>query len=159
MILRDATADDAVALAAFNVGGPPSTWLDEVTEIVSGLISWQHDHDHQALDRRVIVADIDGQIVAVGAHERIEHDTLGPLPAHRYVMVIAVQPDHRRTGVGSILLESVLAEMQHDGVATASWLVHPANLTSIAFSQATFPDADETYPADDRPYARFTLRL
>jgi len=76
VILRDATADDAVALAAFDVGGPPTAWLDEVTEIVSGLISWQHDHEHQQLDRRVIVAD-----------------------------------------------------------------------------------ADEAYPADDRPYARFTLRL
>ncbi len=98
MILRVATAHDAVTLATFNGGGPPSAWLDEVTEIVSRLVSWQHDHDHQALDRRVIVADIDGQIVAVGAHERIEHDTLGPLPAHRYVMVTAVHADHRRAG-------------------------------------------------------------
>ena len=60
MILRDATADDAVALAAFDVGGPPSAWLDEVTEILSGLVSRQHDHDHEALDRRVIVAEADG---------------------------------------------------------------------------------------------------
>ena len=97
MILRDATADDAVALAAFDVGGPPTAWLDEVTEIVNGLISWQHDHEHQELDRRVIVAEARGEIVAVGAHERIEHDTLGPLREHCYVMVIAVRADHRRT--------------------------------------------------------------
>jgi len=159
VILRDATADDAFALVAFDIGGPPTAWLDEVIEIVNGLISWQHDHEHQELDRRVIVAEAGGEIVAVGAHERIEHDSLGPLREHRYVMVVAVRAGYRRTGVASVLLESILAEMQHDGVTTASWLVHPANLASIAFSRTAFPDADEAYPADDRPYARFTLRL
>ncbi len=159
MILRDATAADAGALESFDLGGQPSVWLDEVAEIVAGLARWQHDEDHRDLDRRVIVAEVDGAIVAVTAHERLEHDTLGPLAEHRYVMVVAVRASHRRSGVGTTLLESVLAEMQHEGVLTASWLVHPANLASAAFSRTGFPEADETYPPDDRPYARFTLRL
>ena len=74
-------------------------------------------------------------------------------------MVVAVRASHRRSGVGTTLLESVLAEMQREGVLTASWLVHPANLASAAFSRTGFPEADETYPPDDRPYARLTLRL
>ncbi len=74
-------------------------------------------------------------------------------------MVVAVRVDHRRSGIGTVLLESMLAEMQRDGVRIASWLVHPANLASAAFSRTGFPVADETYPPDDRPYARFTLRL
>ena len=159
MILRDATADDAAALESFDLGGEPSVWLDEVAEIVSGLLGWQHDEDSANLDRRVIVAEVDGAIVAVTAHERVESETLGALPEHRYVMVLAVRADHRRSGVGTVLLESALAEMQRDNVRTASWLVHPANLASAMFSNATFPDADMTYPAEDRPYARFTLRL
>lgn len=159
MILRDATAADAAALESFDLGGQPSAWLDEVAEIVAGLVAWQHDDDLSDLDRRVIVADVDGAIVAVTAHERLEHDTLGPLVEHRYVMVVAVRADHRRSGVGTALLESVLAEMQREGVLTASWLVHPGNLASAAFSRTGFPEADESYPPDDRPYARFTLRL
>ena len=159
MILRDATAADAAALESFDLGGQPSAWLDEVAEIVAGLVAWQHDDDLSDLDRRVIVADVDGAIVAVTAHERLEHDTLGPLVEHRYVMVVAVRADHRRSGAGTALLESVLAEMQREGVLTASWLVHPGNLASAAFSRTGFPEADESYPPDDRPYARFTLRL
>jgi GNAT superfamily N-acetyltransferase len=38
------------------------------------------------------------------------------------VMVVAVRVDHRRSGIGTVLLESVLAEMQRQGVLTASWL-------------------------------------
>ena len=159
MILRDATAADAGALESFDLGEQPSVWLDEVAEIVAGLVRWQRDEDHTELDRRVIVAEVDGAIVAVTAHERVQHDTLGPLADHRYVMVVAVRVDHRRSGIGTVLLESVLAEMQRQGVLTASWLVHPANLASAAFSRTGFPDADETYPPEDRPYARFTLRL
>lgn len=77
MILRDATAADAAALKSFDLGGQPSAWLDEVAEIVAGLVAWQHDDDLGDLDRRVIVAEVDGAIVAVTAHERLEHDTLG----------------------------------------------------------------------------------
>lgn len=159
MILRDATAADAAALESFELGGPPSAWLDEVAEIVSGLVAWQYDVDHAALDRRVIVAEADGAIVAVTAHERVEHEMLGPLAEHRYAMVVAVRADHRRTGVGTVLFESTLAEMQRDGVRTVNWLVHPGNLASVAFTRTTFPEADETYPPEDKPYARFTLRL
>ena len=144
MILRDATAADAAALRTFDLGGQPSAWLDEVAEIVAGLVAWQHDDDLSDLDRRVIVADVDGAIVAVTAHERLEHDTLGPVVEHRYVMVVAVRADHRRSGVGTALLESVLAEMQREGVLTASWLVHPGNLASAAFSRTGFPEAAES---------------
>ena len=56
MILRDATAADAAALESFDLGGEPSVWLDEVAEIVSGLLGWQHDEDSANLDRRVASA-------------------------------------------------------------------------------------------------------
>jgi GNAT superfamily N-acetyltransferase len=159
VILRIATAADAAALESFDLGGPESEWLGEVIEIVGGLLRWQRDEDRLELDRRVIVAEVDGAVAAVAAHERVAHDRLGPLADHRYVMVLAVRADHRRTGIGVHLLESVLSEMQRAAVLTVSWLVHPANLGSAAFSRTCFPDADETYPPDDRPYARFTLRL
>jgi len=159
VIVRDLTPADSAALDSFDLGGQPSAWLDEGAEIVAGLARWRDDAEHAALDRCVAVAELDSGIVAVAAHERIEHETLGPLAEHRYVMVVAVRADHRRGGIATALLESILAEMQLDGVRSASWLAHPANLGSVAFSRTSFPDADETYPPDDRPYARFSLRL
>jgi hypothetical protein len=38
-------------------------------------------------------------------------------------------------------------------------VVHPTNRASIEFSSRTFPMADETSPADSKPYLRFLLRL
>ena len=72
MILRDASSDDEEALQRLDVGGPPSPWLDEVSEIVSGLVAWRDDDQRRYLDRRVIVAVEGDEIVAVAVHERID---------------------------------------------------------------------------------------
>jgi N-acetylglutamate synthase-like GNAT family acetyltransferase len=159
VILRHATTDDEPALESFDLGDTRSPWLDEVAEIVSGLIGWRDDAEHHPLDRQVVIAETEGEIVAVAAHERVEHERLGPVTEHRYLMVVAVRADHRRSGIARVLTESVLAEMQRDGVRTVRWLVHPGNLASIAFSRVVFAEADETYPSEDRPYASFLLGL
>ena len=159
MILRNARSDDETRLESFDLGVDRSPWLEEVAEIVSGLVAWRDDAEHLPLDRQVVIADDDGEIVAVAAHERVAHERLGPLSEHRYLMVVAVRADHRRSGIARVLTESVFTEMQRDGVRTVGWLIHPANLASIAFSQAVFAEADETYPPEDRPYARFVVNL
>ena len=46
-----------------------------------------------------------------------------------------------------------------DGVRLVHWLVYPTNLASIAFSRTVFPEAHETYPPEDKPYASFVLSL
>lgn len=74
-------------------------------------------------------------------------------------MVIAVRHDQRRGGIAKALAESIIAEMQHDVVRLVHWLVYPTNLASIAFSRTVFPEADETYPPEDKPYASFVLSL
>ena len=56
-------------------------------------------------------------------------------------------------------MESVIADMHQDDVRYVHWLVYPANLESIAFSRSVFPDAEKSYPPEDRPYARFVLSL
>lgn len=106
-----------------------------------------------------MVAEHGGQIVAVAAHERIEHERAGVLAAHRYLMVVAVRQDRQRTGLARLLAEAVIAEMQVDGVQSVSWLTHPANAASLAFSRTVFPDADESSPPEDDPYVRFVLGL
>jgi N-acetylglutamate synthase-like GNAT family acetyltransferase len=159
VILRDATSDDEPALESFDLGDIRSPWLDEVAEIVSGLVGWREDVEQTPFDRRVVVADDEGEIVAVAAHHRVEHERLGPLAEHRYLMVVAVRADQQLSGIARVLTESLLAEMQRNGVRTVGWLVHPANFGSIAFSRSVFAEADETYPPEDRPYARFVLDL
>jgi N-acetylglutamate synthase-like GNAT family acetyltransferase len=159
VILRDATGGDESTLASFDVGGAGSPWLDEVAEIVTGLIAWQRDPDQLGFDRRIVVAEVDGEVVAVAAHERVDHELLGPLSEHRYLMVVAVRADCRRTGAARVLAESLFADMQRDGVRTVRWLVHPRNFASIAFSRSVFPEADETVPPEDRPYVSFVLSL
>jgi len=73
VILRDAIASDDVSLASFGPGsGAP--WLDEVVEIVDGLIAWRDDPVERSFDRRLVVADDGGRIVAVAVHERVEHE-------------------------------------------------------------------------------------
>lgn len=53
VILRDATATDHAELASFDPGsGTP--WLDEVVEIVDGLIAWRDDPAERAFDRFVL---------------------------------------------------------------------------------------------------------
>jgi hypothetical protein len=68
VILREATADDGSALESFDLGDTSSPWLAEVAEIVSGLLAWQRDKETVDLDRRVVVAELDDEIVAVAAH-------------------------------------------------------------------------------------------
>ena len=84
MTLRDATSADEAALRAFDLGPARSRWTDEVAEILDGLLAWRDSQSEAGFDRRVIVADDAGSLVAVAAHERIEHSRLGPLPDHRY---------------------------------------------------------------------------
>ena len=74
-------------------------------------------------------------------------------------MVVAVRHDHRRSGLARVLAESTFSEMQADGVRTVSWLVHPRNRASMSFSRTVFPEADETYPPEDKPYVSSLLRL
>jgi predicted N-acetyltransferase YhbS len=159
VILREATSEDEPAFESFDLGAARSPWLDEVAEIVAGLVSWRDDPDHRNLDRQVVVAEVGGEIMAVAAHERVEHERFGPLAEHRYLMVVAVRADYRRSGTARTLTESVFVAMQTDGVRTVRWLVHPRTYPSIAFSRSAFPEADETYPPEDRPYAAFLLAL
>ena len=62
-------------------------------------------------------------------------------------------------GYATAIIETVLDAFRNEGVRTVDWLVHPRNLTSIAFSSRTFPTADETNPPEEQPYVRFLLHL
>ena len=159
VILRDATADDEAALGSLDLGTAASSWFEEVSEIVAGLLAWRDDRASQRLARQVVVAEIEDEVVAVAAHECVEHERVGPLADHRYLMVVAVRADHQRGGVARMLTESLFAAMQSSGAQTVQWLVHPENLASTGFSRSVFPEADETYPPEDRPYIKFVLAL
>lgn len=160
VILREATDADAEVIENVDLGGASTPSLDEVREILTGLMRWQGDIDRAVLDRRVVVADVDGQIAAVAAYENaINERTSEPYAGYRYLMVVAVDAGRRRSGIARVLLESLFTDLALDGVTTVSWLVAPDNRESVAFSYNVFPEADETQGPDDRPYLRFTLSL
>ncbi len=159
MILRHATLADSPLLEEFDLGGDASPWLDEVREIVGGLVAWRNDTAQAHVDRRVVVGEEAGEIVAVAADECLVDESERVLAEHRYLMVVAVRADRRRSGAARLVTESLFAMMQSEGTRTVRWLVHPSNLGSVAFSRSVFPEADETYPPEDRPYAAFSLTL
>lgn len=159
MIFRTAEPEDQTTLSALAVGDTTSPWLSEVAEIVGGLIAWRDDPEAVDEGRVVVVAEDGGELVAVAAHVALVDDEGRTWAAHRYLMDTAVRVDHQRTGVGKMLIESVLADLAERGARTVEWLVDPANTPSIWFSRTNFPEADESNPPEDRPYTLFVLAL
>lgn len=159
MILRHATLADASALEEFDLGGNAAPWLDEVREIVAGLVAWRNDIAQPHLRRRVLVGEKHGAIVAVTADECLEDEHGRVLAEHRYLMVVAVRADYRRSGTARLVTESLFAMIQAESTRSVRWLVHPSNSAAVAFSREVFPEAEETYPPEDRPYAAFSLAL
>ena len=159
MIFRHADNQDAAALTTFHVGDVTSPWLAEVAEIVVGLLAWRDDDPAPEEGREVIVADDDGEVVAVAAHTAVVTDEGRTWQLNRYLIVVAVRADRQRSGIAQALVESLLVDLADRGVRTVEWLVHPANGPSIGFSRSLFPEADETSPPEDKPYLRFVVRL
>ena len=61
MIVRHATLADAFVLEEFDLDGDASPWLDEVREIVGGLVAWRNDTAQAHVDRRVVVGEEAGE--------------------------------------------------------------------------------------------------
>ena len=74
-------------------------------------------------------------------------------------MIAAIRHDHQRTGLGQLLIDSILNDLQQQGTQTIRWLVHPDNQPSIRFSRTAYPETDETQPPEDHPYIAFTITL
>ena len=91
MILRHATLADSPFLEEFDLRGHGSPWLDEVCEIVGGLVAWRDEI-------RRVVGEEAGEIVTVTADECLKDETGRVLAEHRYLMVVAVRADRRRSG-------------------------------------------------------------
>lgn len=77
VIICDATTHDASTFETFALADSGSRWMDEVTEILAGLLRWRDDPAQRALDRQAVVLEVDGRVVAVAAHERVEHERVG----------------------------------------------------------------------------------
>jgi hypothetical protein len=90
VIIRHARDSDAEQLERFDVGRS-SPWLDEVAEIVGGLLAWRSDPDAARRDRQVIVAVVGSRVVGVTANERLSSSGGQIWNDHRYVMVTAVR--------------------------------------------------------------------
>jgi ribosomal protein S18 acetylase RimI-like enzyme len=157
--LRQITEADFEELNSFDLGPSDDHWLNEVAEIVGTLTVWQADRVRAAFQRRAVALLLDDKIIAVAAHE--ERETMGGSidSKNRYLMVVAVRSDYRRVGLAELVMRSVFADLAVGGTQSIQWLAHPRNSQSIALSRNKFPEADETYPPEDKPYVSFTLWL
>ena len=125
VIIRHARDSDAEQFESFDLGDS-GLWLDEVAEIVAGLVAWRSDPHAEQRDRQVIVAVTDSRIVGVTAHERLARSGGRVWNDHRYLMVTAVRGDEQRTGLARLLDESVLADLGSRGcesVESSGWCI------------------------------------
>ena len=146
--LRPATGADRAALAAFRCARPSASFEREVEEFFGDALTWR---DHPEGDGRdVLVLDEDGEITAAVAYEDDDDDI--------FVNALAVRSDCQGAGRGTQVLLSTLADLtERRSPSVVTWLVHPANFASHAMSEAV--GAEATYPAEDRPYARFAIQI
>ena len=116
------------------------------------LCTWCRD-----LDRRVIVADVNGEIVAVAANERTEHPQQGSLADVRYLMVFAVRHDQRRGRHAKVLAESVIAGCNAKGSPYV-----PTDLSTrptLHRSSSAAPSSPRQTKHTFKPYASLMLSL
>jgi ribosomal protein S18 acetylase RimI-like enzyme len=157
--LRSAQLDDVAAIAHLDLGAAHDPWLNEVREILSGVVSWSRSPLDQELDRQVVVVCEGDLLVGVVAHELIQDRDHRVRRHERYVMVAAIAARHQRNGLATAMLNSVFNNMATTDTRWVTWLVHPGNRNALRFSRKSFPDADETSPVVDDPYVAFTLQL
>ncbi len=96
MTIRDAVISDAPALHRLNCGSMGYDYPEEKTAAqLEKLLNSGRD--------KILVAETDGQVV--GYLHLVDYDLLyaGPM---KNIMGIAVDPEHRRMGIGRALLEA-----------------------------------------------------
>ena len=146
--LRPAEEADRSELENFTCADPALPFQVEVQEFVRHLLDWRADP--AGIAREVVVFEDAGHIVGVVSYEDDEGDC--------FVNAAAIRSDRQGEGLGRLLLGSVLVDLQeHSSYEVATWLVHPANFASHAVSRAL--GAEDTYPPEDRPLARYVISL
>lgn len=104
MIVRPARAIDVYQFAYFDTPDA-EPHVVEVEQWVRQLAwAWFRDPVEDE-DRRLLVGDEGGEVVAISAHALVA-------PAARYLMIVAVQHDHRGQGLGRTLFERTTEEMR-----------------------------------------------
>lgn len=72
MLIRPARESDAEAFVGYE-HPRRGVWIDEVVEIVHGLLAWRVSALAAEHDRQVLVLEADGAVVAVCAHEATDN--------------------------------------------------------------------------------------
>lgn len=156
--LRDATPDDALAIATVRVAGWRTAYLglvpqemldalDPDDEAVRRRERWgeRHAHPHDA----ELVAEVDGDVVgwAVAGRSRDEGHAGGELYG------LYVLPEHWSTGVGHLLLTEVETRLRSFGYAVAHLWVLDGNERAAGFYERHGWAEDGGVQRDERgPY-------
>ena len=112
MLIRQGTVADLPGVHALLLA-----WEQE--EITYGLVASDLSHLHDRLNEFFRVAEVDGQLVGMVAASEHVSDGLAVIPAgERYLEVddLYVCPEWRSQGIGRVLLDTVLARAEQDGI-------------------------------------------
>lgn len=134
MDVRQATANDAPAIRRV----AERSWEHDYPEIMSretisdGVEQWYDvDQIRTELDREdteILVAEVDGDVVGFSHAVREEDDA-----EEGDILRLYVDPDHRRSGVGSLLVERTRTELFRAGVDRIRAMVLAENELGNAF--------------------------
>ncbi len=113
IVLREATGDDLHAVLAVGEQTWPATYgpIAGKDYVAMGLAKWwTPEATIPAIrQRRVLVAEVDGQVVAMTSFSAMDH--------HFYIWKLYVLPDFQGNGLGHRLLEAAIARARSEGFA------------------------------------------
>jgi len=99
-------------------------------EHASFLVPWQPEFFLNEMNNpyaRLVVAERAGRVIGYFCCWLVADEV--------HVLDVAVHPDHRRCGVGRLLLQHILAEARQNGASSASLEVRVSNQPAIALYQ------------------------
>lgn len=111
-VVSDLLAVLAIEHASFPVPWKPEFFLNEMNNPYA----------------RLVVAERAGQVIGYFCCWLVADEV--------HILDVAVHPDHRRCGVGRLLLQHILVEARQNGACSASLEVRVSNQTAIALYQA-----------------------
>lgn len=130
VIIRDATPDDALAIAQVHVrtwqcayrGLMPDALLDGLS-IEKRTTTWQEQLSNPEAGSQQLVAELNGKIIGWCTVGKNSDEDMSSETGELYG--IYIDPDYIGQGVGSQLMEVALNRLQKDGYEKATlWVLH-----------------------------------
>ncbi|KAA0697622.1 GNAT family N-acetyltransferase [Neorhizobium sp. P12A] len=140
VVIREATLDDATAIAALHVvawqrayGALAPLEVQAIVDEAFRLRKWREKLSAPSADQLVIVAERNSALVGFGAAGAPSEEIFGGRGEIRFLYI---DPERKRQGVGRRLLSELVAHLQRCGYSGAALGVVEGNGDALAFYEA-----------------------